>query len=138
MYGYSVWLVPLNYRILQKVYKFRHIPHVTISTNHSAAPDPANLGRLYDVTDFQPYSNIGRNYVIDPLHALGWVCQVHGLEIEHTPHMSHVYSFFAFPRSPHVSYATPTRLIAEVCVADTRSPRPEEWEIIGEKLPRRH
>jgi len=33
-------------------------------------------------------------------------------------------------------YPTPIRLIAEVCVADTRSPDWTEWKIIKEKMPR--
>ena len=69
MYGYSVWLVPLNRRLLTKVYKFRHIPHITISTNHEDLPDPINLGKLYDIVDFKPYGIIGKQYAFDPLHA---------------------------------------------------------------------
>jgi hypothetical protein len=94
MYGYSVWLVPLNRRLLTKVYKFRHIPHITISTNHEDLPDPINLGKLYDIVDFKPYGIIGKQYAFDPLHATGWECTVEDLFIQHTPHMSHMYSFY--------------------------------------------
>ena len=135
MYGYSVWLVPLNIRLLTRVYKFRHIPHITISTNHRTVPDPDNLGRLYDVVNFKPYGKIGKQYAIDPLHTLGWECDVEDLDIKHTPHMSHVYSFYPYDKV-HYVYPTPIRLIAEVCVADTRSPNWEDWKIIKEKIPR--
>jgi len=135
MYGYSVWLVPLNRRLLTKVYKFRHIPHITISTNHEDLPDPINLGKLYDIVDFKPYGIIGKQYAFDPLHATGWECTVEDLFIQHTPHMSHVYSFYPHEKVLPV-YPTPQRLIAEVCVADTRSSNWEEWKIIKEKLPR--
>ena len=135
MYGYSVWLVPLNRRLLTKVYKFRHIPHITISTNHEDVPDPVNLGQLYDVVDFKPYGLIGKQYKFDPLHATGWECTVEDLPIQHAPHMSHLYSFYPYDKVYSV-YPTPIRLIAEVCVADTRSPDWEEWKIIKEKLPR--
>ena len=135
MYGYSVWLVPLNRRLLTKVYKFKHIPHITISTNHRTIPDPDNLGRLYNVVDFKQYGKIGKQYAVDPLHSLGWECDVEDLNIRHTPHLSHMYSFYAYDKVYSV-YPTPMRLIAEVCVADTRSPDWEEWKIIKEKIPR--
>ena len=135
MYGYSVWLVPLNHRLLTKVYKFRHIPHITISTNHTSVPDPDNLGKLYNVVNFKPYGKIGKQYEVDPLHSLGWECEVDDLDIKHTPHLSHLYSFFPYSKVYSV-YPTPMRLIAEVCVADTRSPNWEEWKIIKEKIPR--
>ena len=135
MYGYSVWLVPLNRRLLTKVYKFRHIPHITISTNHVTVPDPDNLGKLYNNVNFIPYGKIGKQYEVDPLHSLGWECDVENLDIKHTPHMSHLYSFFPYAKVYSV-YPTPMRLIAEVCVADTRSPNWEEWKIIKEKIPR--
>jgi len=135
MYGYSVWLVPLNRRLLTTVYKFRHIPPLTISTNHEDLPDPINLGKLYDIVDFKPYGIIGKQYAFDPLHATGWECTVEDLFIQHTPHMSHVYSFYPHEKVLPV-YPTPQRLIAEVCVADTRSSNWEEWKIIKEKLPR--
>jgi len=135
MYGYSVWLVPLNRRLLTKVYKFRHIPHITISTNHEDVPDPVNLGHLYDVVDFKPYGIIGKQYAFDPLHATGWECKVEDLTIQHTPHMSHLYSFYPHEKALPV-YPTPQRLIAEVCVADTRSSNCEEWKVIKEKLPK--
>ena len=135
MYGYSVWLVPLNRRLLTKVYKFRHIPHITISTNHVTVPDPDNLGKLYNIVNFIPYGKIGKQYEVDPLHSLGWECEVEDLDIKHTPHMSHLYSFFPYAKVYSV-YPTPMRLMAEVCVADTRSPNWEEWKIIKEKIPR--
>ena len=135
MYGYSVWLVPLNRRLLTKVYKFRHIPHITISTNHVTVPDPDNLGKLYNIVNFSPYGKIGKQYEVDPLHSLGWECDVEDLNIQHTPHLSHMYSFYAYDKVYSV-YPTPMRLIAEVCVADTRSPNWEEWKIIKEKIPR--
>ena len=135
MYGYSVWLVPLNRRLLTKVYKFRHIPHITISTNHVTVPDPDNLGKLYNIVNFIPYGKIGKQYEVDPLHSLGWECEVEDLDIKHTPHLSHLYSFFPYSKVYSV-YPTPMRLIAEVCVADTRSPNWEEWKIIKEKIPR--
>ena len=135
MYGYSVWLVPLNRRLLTKVYKFRHIPHITISTNHVTVPDPDNLGKLYNIVNFSPYGKIGKQYEVDPLHSLGWECDVEDLNIQHTPHLSHMYSVYAYDKVYSV-YPTPMRLIAEVCVADTRSPNWEEWKIIKEKIPR--
>jgi len=133
MYGYSVWLVPLNHRILTKVYKFQHVPHVTISTNHVKIPEPDNLGRLYDIVKFQTYSTIEKQYVIDPLHSIGWKCSVDGLDISHVPHLTHRYSFYSFPDTVTPVFPTPRYLIGEVVVADTRSPRWEEWKIIKEK-----
>lgn len=135
MYGYSVWIVPLNRMSLERTHNFGHIPHVTLSTNHHRMPDPDNLGKLYYVDNFGPYEKLKQQYAFDPLYALGWNCNVHGVNCEHQLYVSHKYSFYAFKGS-HETLAPPRKFIGEVVVADTRSPRWSEWHIVKEKIPR--
>jgi len=129
-YGMSVWLVPLSHNIYRRVYKMKHIPHVTISTNHETVPDISHLQKYYDLVHFRDISNIPRQYEVDPLHSVGFTCLIDGLRTPHIPHMSVRYERTTYPSYDDITVEKPEKILAEVRIANTTSLNPSEWFLI--------
>lgn len=132
-YGYSVWLVPLSYRVFQRGWCIRHIPHVTLSTNHVEIPSLTNRGQCYDVKNFGPLTMIPSQYKSDSLNACGWFCDIVGYEmkLDHLPHMTFMYSKTPFTVLPMVNEEPLHDTIAQILIADTRSIDPLDWYIMN-------
>jgi len=129
-YGLSVWLVPLSQNVYRRVYKMKHIPHVTISTNHKTLPDISHLEKYYDIEHFKNLQNIPRQYEVDPLYAVGFMCLIKGLRTPHIPHMSVRYEKKGYPTYDDITIGKPDKMLAEVRIADTTSLNPSEWFLI--------
>jgi len=129
-YGFSVWLVPLSHNIYRRVYKMKHIPHVTISTNHEKVPDISHLKPYYDIVHFKGIQNIPRQYEVDPLYAAGFPCLIDGLRTPHIPHMSVRYDRRTYPNFDDIKVDKPYRMLAELRIADTTSLDPSDWFLI--------
>jgi len=129
-YGLSVWLVPLSHNIYRRVYKMKHIPHITISTNHETLPDISHLNKYYDIFHFKGIQNIPRQYEVDPLYAVGFPCMINGLRTPHIPHMSVRYQNKGYPSFEDIKVEKPFKMMTEVRIADTTSLDPSEWFLI--------
>jgi len=129
-YGLSVWLVPLSHNIYRRVYKMKHIPHITISTNHETLPDISHLNKYYDIFHFKGIQNIPRQYEVDPLYAVGFPCMINGLRTLHIPHMSVRYQKNGYPSFEDIKTEKPFKMMTEVRIADTTSLDPSEWFLI--------
>ena len=80
-YGYSVWAVPKNYKKIRSVYGMKHIPHITLSTNHIEPPEISDFPKEVVVSfeDKNMY-RIPSMYEYEPLNlsAAGFYCKVNG------------------------------------------------------------
>lgn len=125
-YGYSVWAVPINYKMIQNKYGMKHVPHVTLSTNHATVPIPSNWGqrlkiefkcknlyRLPPMYEYQP-----------PSTSAGFYCNIRGYD---NP-LLHMTLSYDFPGN-YLDFKAPDEILdAQVYRADTRSLDPSEWD----------
>lgn len=123
MYGYSLWIVPHNWKEIKDAYKMEHIPHVTVETNLTEPPRDVAPSR-HEIRFEKPYALFPKMYENDPFTAYGFYCKVSGIKIKHYAHMSTHYNKFVtiFPEPPEDTWGT---LVA----ADTRSEDCSKWVI---------
>lgn len=129
-YGYSLWIVPITKDIIRGLYMMKHIPHVTISTNHEVIPDKSQYNKYYCIGNFGDIVNIPKQYKVDPLYSVGWMCDVSNLVLPHRPHMSMKYGLGDYPEF-NKNINSPYNVMGEVMVADTRSLNPSDWTLLS-------
>ena len=125
-YGYSVWAVPMNHEAIRVAYGMKHIPHITLSTNHVKVPIPTNWGQKLSIEfkDKHLY-RLPRIYEYDPLDttSAGFYCKIEGYD-NPLLHMTMSYDF----SEKYGEYSAPDEtLTAHVYRADTRSLDPSKW-----------
>ena len=128
-YGYSIWAVPFNYNIIQNRYGMKHIPHVTLSTNHIHVPSPIGYDRKVEIkfTDKNLYRLPLGMYEYDPIvtTSTGFYCNIKGYN-DTLLHMTIFYDF----QGNYLDFKAPDEILdAKIYRADTRSLDPSEWEI---------
>ena len=52
-YGYSIWLVPINWRHIQQEFSIDFIPHITIATNLNYIPPNIFNDKTYIINNFK-------------------------------------------------------------------------------------
>jgi hypothetical protein len=132
-YGYSVWLVPNNWKYIQREFSIDFIPHITIATNLKFMSPRILTNKIFKVYNFSKGTVFPRLYNKDPLHAFGYNCVIEDLFTTHKPHMSLFYSpneityidTFSKLKQP------PTTLDCKLYFADTNSLNPCEWNVIN-------
>ena len=129
-YGHSVWAVPYNYREIQRKYNMKHIPHVTISTNHPERPIVTNYNMTCTIM-FDGHKHLKRlpiMYDHDPFKdnvCAGFYCKIPDIKDDILTHMTMSYDFVD---GNYADYKAPEYpLNATVMRADTTSLNPEEW-----------
>ena len=129
-YEYSLWLVPINYKTIQKTFKMKHIPHITVETNLKTIEN-CNTNKIYIVKNFTWYGKIESQYTNDPLCSWGWLCDSIDIVIKHQAHMSMVYNKHNEKITNIVPPdETPVLLECNLYYADTRSDDPSKWYLI--------
>lgn len=130
-YGYSLWLVPDEWRKLKLRYGMRHIPHVTVKTNMSEVPNVV-WGR-YRVGGFSRAGHFPSQYAHDPLTAAGFWCKSLDVPVRHRAHLTVAYGADGerpvIPLSAHVRPLT-GELWCTLRAADTRSLDPSQWRLL--------
>lgn len=127
-FGYSVWAVPVEYRKIKELYGMKHIPHVTISTNHPKPVNPMEYGRKCMVV-FPPRKSLIRlpkMYQHDPLEdkvCAGFYCSIPHIKEDIMTHLTMSYDF----NENYGDYKAPENFEAIIYRADTTSLDPEEW-----------
>ena len=126
-YGYSVWAVPVNHKIIQERYGMKHIPHVTLSTNHLNVPAPLNYGQKVEIEfkDKHLY-RLPRMYEYEPIDTIssGFYCKIKGHK-DPILHMTLSYDF----SGNYSDFKAPDEILeARIYRADTRSLEPSEWD----------
>ena len=138
-YGYSVWLVTPKHPLLEKwIHTYnQHIftPHTTLKSNltlKDAKTYVKHLPTLVGEISFQGQCvrELPRGeYNNDPLYGWGLKVKLHGFHMEHTPHLTIHYSQKPLKSIPRLC-PKKHRFAAVVCIADTRSLKPEKWKIL--------
>jgi hypothetical protein len=132
-YGYSIWLIPENWKQFRKEFTLDFIPHITVATNLSfVSSQILNKDKFFKVNNFSNGQIFPKMYKNDPLNGFGYNCTIEGLYTQHQPHLTLYYSpneikyldTFSKLKSP------PTQLICRLFIADTRSINPSEWKVI--------
>lgn len=125
-YGFSLWLVPHNWRDIKRIYSMNHIPHITVCTNMERI-DPVILSTsIFKVRDFSYLKKFPKMYKKDPLDASGFYCKIDGIFTNHTPHMSVSYSHDDLI----IGLVPPETLECSLHFADTQSDKPHEWYLL--------
>ena len=131
-YGFSIWLVPYNWRQLKKEFNLDFIPHITLSTNHYAIPDVPDLHNV-KAFNFKKGEIFRKIYQNDPLEGYGYYCELSGVFTNHTPHMTLFYGskisdenmdFYSLIKTP------PDILYCFATLADTTSLNPSTWKFL--------
>ena len=129
-FGHSVWAVPHNYKDIQRKYNMKHIPHVTISTNHAARPIITNYSMPCIIT-FNKIKDLKRlppMYTHDPFKhndCAGFYCKIPNVKEDVLTHMTISYDFTEGNYAELQAPGYP--LQATIMRADTTSLNPEEW-----------
>lgn len=124
-YGYSLWLVPLNWKNVAESYNMKHIPHITVQTNMNYI-DPIVLSNdTFTACDFSNLKTFPKMYGNDPLNGSGFYCKVKDLEINHQPHMTVMYSH----NIVH-DYVPPANLECKLYIADTQTLDASQWKLV--------
>jgi hypothetical protein len=131
-YGYSIWLVPSNWRNIKKDFSIDFLPHITVATNLPYISSKTLSKESFLVNNFSVGKVFSKMYKYEPLYAFGYECYIEDLYTSHMPHMTLFYSpneikyldTFSKFKSP------PQSLTCNLFVADTRSLNPSEWRII--------
>ena len=131
-YGYSIWLVPLNWRQIKQEYNLDFIPHITIQTHM-----PYVFSRLLSketliVDNFSRGQIFSKTYSTDPLYAYGYSCKIQHIFLMHEPHMTLYYSSNPIKYIDTFSKLKlpPQTLECSLYAVDTRSLNPSKWKII--------
>jgi hypothetical protein len=121
-YGYSIWLIPNNWKEVKLSYNMNHIPHITVANNLQFIDSVVLNKNDYTVENFSNVQQFPQMYLNDPLSASGFYCEIKGISTIHKPHLSLVYNKYITE-----IYAPPEKLMCKLYVADTRSINPSEW-----------
>ena len=134
-YGFSIWLVPYNWRHIKKEFTLDFIPHITLSTNHRTIPEIPILENI-KVGNFTKGKIFKQIYAIDPLEAYGYDCEILsdiGINIKHVPHMTLFYGgkitdenmdYFSLIKKP------PKSILCFCTLANTISLNPASWHFL--------
>jgi hypothetical protein len=131
-YGYSIWLIPINWREIKREYSLDFIPHITIQTNMPFIFSGLLTKDSFFVDNFSSGEILPKSYPQDPLHAYGYNCSIKGIFLLHQTHMTLYYSpnpikyvdTFSKLKLP------PKSLECTLYAIDTRSLNPSKWKII--------
>ena len=130
-YGYSIWLVPDNWKEIKKEFNMEFIPHVTLATNLPYLPYGILNEKTYKVTNFSKGEIIPKMYNVDPLNAFGYYCDIVGLYPSHKPHMTLFYAPNAINYLD--TYSTikqpPTEFYGKLRIANTNFDNPIQWDV---------
>ena len=131
-FGQSVWAVPLNYRAIQEKYGMKHIPHVTISTNHPSRPIVTTYNMPCTIIFSQKLGlvRLPKMYEHDPFSdrtVTGFYCRIPDIKEDTLTHMTMSYDFHEENYTDYKppEFGVPARIIR----ADTTSENPAEWFI---------
>ena len=124
-YGYSLWLVPVNWKEIKEKYAMNHIPHITVCTNMEKIDSKILTDEIFIVKDFSNLKTFPKMYQNDPLNASGFYCKINGLRTAHTPHMTIAYNY-----NYSITHTSPDSLSCLLFFADTRSLNCEEWVLL--------
>ena len=125
-YGYSIWLVPLNWQDIKRVYMMSHIPHITVHTGLDWVDSSILSENTFTVYNFSRVHKFPKMYTQDPLSASGFYCSVKDLKMLHSPHMTLKYSH----ENINFDIAPPETLMCKLCVADTQSLDCSQWRLL--------
>lgn len=118
-YKFSIWLVPINWKVIKKIYKMEHIPHITVATNIDTDISSAILNNnIYTISDFSIASNFDKMYKNDPLNGYGFFCKINEIKTNHVPHMTLFYNKLINNINPP---PPPNELKCKLYIADTRN-----------------
>ena len=134
-YGYSLWLVPLNYEHIRQLYGTIHIPHVTMFTNLKSTEMSSMIS--HDEFILRNFSNVvsfPSMYTHDPLSGNGFYCDVYDkynklVELDHKAHMTLFYNTKL--STTQWSFTPPSEnIVCKLHMADTRSINPAKWTLL--------
>jgi len=126
----SLWVVPTHYKQIQKDYKMKHIPHVTLHTNLDKHSASVELGRMVDISFKRGFVRFPKTYDPDPLWGSGFYCDVKGLDHKPT-FFHHMTVWYNYDGNHSVFKEPPEDQMGTVVRADTTSEDPSEWTISG-------
>lgn len=136
-YSWSLWLVPFQYKKLQKEYEIAHIPHITLHTRQTLEQC---LDLFMSDGDYPPITVSFENPVYifptmygeddeESMKALGWYTVPSVLDhLEHAPHMTLRY-FKGSPDPKYYEASPPPALPCFLTIADTTRSNPSEWKL---------
>lgn len=129
-YGYSIWLIPNDWKKIKEYFNMDFVPHITVATNLPYLPyGILDNKTTFTVKNFKKGEIFPRMYQVDPLHAFGYPCEIVGLYPTFKPHMSLFYSpnkikeldTFSWIKTP------PTDMKCKLYIANTNSINPTQW-----------
>ena len=129
-YGYSIWLIPDDWKRIKEDFNMDFIPHVTIATNLPYLPyGILDNKTTFTVKNFKKGKIFPRMYQVDPLYAFGYPCEIVGLYPDFEPHMTLFYSpneikeldTFSWIKTP------PLELKCKLHIANTNYINPTQW-----------
>ena len=128
-YGYSIWLVPDNWKEIKKEFNMDFIPHITIATNLPYLPYGILNDRTYKVNKFSKGQVFPKMYSVDPLNAFGYYCEIDGLYLDHQPHMTLFYAPNAinFLDTFSIIKQPPKEFYGKLKIANTNFDNPTQW-----------
>ena len=132
-YGYSIWLVPYEWKKIKEEFNMDFIPHITIATNLPFLPTGILSKERFKVKNFKKGQIFPKMYDVDPFHAFGYTCEIEYLYPLHTPHMTLFYApnpiseldTFSWIKQP-----PPEELECYLYLADTTSENPIQWRTL--------
>ena len=134
-YGYSLWLVPLNYARIKETYNIIHIPHVTMFTNlKNTEMSRMITNDKFVLKNFSKVASFPSMYSHEPLSGNGFYCDVYDkhnklVELDHKSHMTLFYN--AKLNTKQWCFIPPSEDVeCRLYMADTRSINPAEWTLI--------
>lgn len=126
MYGFSLWIVPDNWKYIKRVYNMTHMPHITVKTNITEVPNVGHHTRYY-IKFKRPHYKIDNCYEHVPLPTYGFYCSVTKLKLQHYAHLSTHYSDGHVPLpSTHPPDGWGTLIVADTCDTD-----PSKWKLLN-------
>ena len=137
-YGYSIWLLPKNWRQLKKDLQLEFIPHVTVATNLPYLPyGILDETKIFTVKKFERGTVFPKMYRTDPMHGFGHYCEIEGpppqLLTEHRPHFTLFYSPNPIEYLDTVSWHGLSPVSGELkctlVIANTNSLNPRQWTL---------
>jgi hypothetical protein len=131
-YGYSLWLIPLNWKYIQREFSIDFIPHITIASNLPYIPPNILDNKIYTVTNFQKGQILSGSYPVDPLYGFGYPCKISQIYTTHNPHMTLFYSSNEILEIDTFSKfkEPPPDLQCRIYLVNTNFLNPLEWRVI--------
>jgi hypothetical protein len=132
-YGYSIWLVPYEWKKIKEEFNMDFTPHITIATNLPYLPyGILDSKKTFKVKNFRKGEVFSKMYDVDPLNAFGYSCEIEGLYTAHTPHMTLFYApnkineldTYSWVKSPPRGY-----LECSLRIANTTQSNPVQWVV---------